>query len=146
MKVVIQRVKNAKLDVCNKNVCKINAGLVCFVGFCENDTNAHFDFVAKRIAGLRVFEDENGKMNVSATSAGAEIMIVSNFTLYGDVKDGFRPSFTKAMKSEFAKPLFEEFVECVKSKTNNRVVSGVFGADMQITQTNDGPITLVLEI
>ena len=145
MRVVVQRVKRASLDVSDKEICKIGQGLVCFVGFCNEDDRAKFEFIAKRIAGLRVFEDENGKMNKSPNDVGAEFMLVSNFTLYGDVKDGFRPSFTGAMAADKARQLFYDFVEFFKTKTSLRVESGVFGADMQILQQNDGPITLIIE-
>ena len=145
MKVVIQRVKDAVLKIENKVECEIGKGLVCFVGFCETDDESNLDFIIKRISGLRVFEVENGKMNLNPEQIGASFMLVSNFTLYGDLKDGFRPSFIKAMRPEIAKPLYYKFVEKFKQKTNLPVVSGVFGADMQITQTNDGPITLILE-
>lgn len=146
MKIIVQRVKNAKLEVNGENLGEISTGLVCFCGFCETDTRDKFEFLARRIAGLRIFEDEAGKMNVNPDGAGADFMIIPNFTLYANCLDGFRPSFIKAMKPEQAKPLFYDFVEFFKTKTSRKVVSGVFGADMQITQHNDGPITLYIEI
>lgn len=145
MKIVIQRVKNAVLEVGGKEICRIGMGLVCFVGFCENDDESKLEFTIKRISGLRVFEDENGKMNLNPMQVGASFMLVSNFTLYGDLKDGFRPSFTNAMRPEKAKQLFDKFVDNFKQKTDLKVASGIFGADMKITQLNDGPITLILE-
>ena len=145
MKVVLQRVKNATLSIDGKVISQIGKGIVCFVGFKNGDTEKNFVLPAKRICGIRIFEDENGKMNVGIDKAGGEILLVSNFTLYGDLTDGFRPSFIGSMKYDEANIMFEKFVSYVKTQTKLKVETGVFGADMQIVQQNDGPITLIIE-
>ncbi|MBQ7453250.1 MAG: D-tyrosyl-tRNA(Tyr) deacylase [Clostridia bacterium] len=145
MKVVLQRVKSASLSVDGEIISQIGKGIVCFVGFKNDDTEASFALPAKRICGVRIFEDENGKMNLGIGEVQGEIMLVSNFTLYGDLSDGYRPSFTASMKYDEAGVLFEKFTQYVKSQTSLPVKTGVFGADMQIVQENDGPITLIIE-
>ncbi len=145
MKIVVQRVKNAKLEVEGKLISQIGTGLVCFVGFGEGDQNLKLDWYVNKLCGLRIFEDENQKMNLNLTQVDGEILLVSNFTLYADCSHGFRPSFINALNPHDANNLFEKFVDMVKTQLPNKVKTGVFGADMQITQHNDGPITIILD-
>lgn len=145
MKAVVQRVKHAKLVVDNELIAEIGKGLVVFAGFKEGCEDENLDWIVNKISGLRIFEDENEKMNMSAKDIGGEFLIIPNFTLYADTKHGFRPSFIEAMNPEKSKPKFEEFVEKMRKAFDGKVASGIFGADMQITQQNDGPITIVIE-
>ena len=144
MKAVVQRVKKASLCVDGEQVSQIPFGLVVFFGVKSGDTEKQGDYIAKKIAGLRVFEDENGKMNLSVKDVGGEILFVSQFTLYGDTSHGNRPSFTEAEQPDRANALY---VYTAKKLEEYRipVKLGVFGADMQITQHNDGPVTILLE-
>ncbi len=144
MKAVVQRVKKTELRVDGALISQIPFGLTVFLGVKVGDSEKQADYIAKKIAGLRIFEDAQGKMNLSVQDVGGEVLLVSQFTLYGDASHGNRPSFTLAERPERAEPLYEYTVErlaaygiCVKK--------GVFGADMQITQHNDGPVTVLLE-
>ena len=145
MKAVVQRVKKTVLSVDEKTVSEIAFGLTVFLGVKTGDTEKDADYLAKKIAGLRIFEDENGKMNLSVKDVGGEVLLVSQFTLYGDASHGNRPSFTLAERPEKAEPLYEF---ALKELASHGVVvkGGVFGADMQIEQHNDGPVTILLEI
>ena len=144
MRAIVQRVKETSLSVDNKLVSQIPFGLTVFLGVQVGDTQKQADYIAKKIAGLRIFEDEMGKMNLSAGQVGGEVLMVSQFTLYGDCSHGNRPSFTMAEKPELAEPLYEYTVEKLK-EYGIVVKKGVFGADMQIKQHNDGPVTILLE-
>ena len=144
MKAVVQRVKETVLEVDGKLVSHIPFGLTVFLGVQCGDTQKQADYIAKKIAGLRVFEDEQGKMNLSVLQVGGEVLLVSQFTLYGDCSHGNRPSFTAAEKPDLAEPLYEYTVEALKGY-GVTVKKGVFGADMQIKQHNDGPVTILLE-
>lgn len=145
MKIVVQRVNSARLTVDDKTVSQINNGLVVYVGFNQNDTNKHFDWFVNKVCGLRIFRDENDKINLSVKDIGGEIMVVSNFTLYADCSHGFRPSFINAMESSKAELLYNEILEKFKNSYPNRVCAGMFGEHMVIEQVNDGPINIVLE-
>ncbi len=145
MKAVVQRVKSATLSVDGNVISSIEKGLVVFFGVGVLDTLDKADYLASKIAKLRIFEDENGKMNKSVLDVGGEILSVSQFTLYGDVSHGNRPSFTNAEKPEVASNVYEYF--CDKLSCNGvSVKKGVFGADMKILQENDGPVTILYEI
>ncbi len=145
MKAVVQRVKSATLSVDGNIVSSIDKGLVVFFGVAVLDTLDKADYLASKIAKLRIFEDENGKMNKSVLDVGGEILSVSQFTLCGDVSHGNRPSFTNAEKPEVASKVYEYF--CDKLSCNGVTVKrGVFGADMKILQENDGPVTILYEI
>ena len=144
MKLVIQRVKNAKVEVDNKVVGSIEKGFLVLLGVTHNDTKEIADYLVKKLVNLRVFEDENGKMNLGLNDINGELLIVSQFTLYADCTSGNRPSFTNAAKPDFAKEIYEYF--CDKCKENNiKVERGIFGADMKVSLLNDGPVTIVLE-
>ena len=144
MKAVVQRVKKTVLSVDEKTVSEIAFGLTVFLGVKTGDTEKDADYLAKKIAGLRIFEDENGKMNLSVKDVGGEILLVSQFTLYGDATKGFRPSFSLAERPERANALYEYTAEQIRAY-GVTVKQGVFGADMQISQHNDGPVTILLE-
>ena len=144
MKAVVQRVKKARLSVDGKLVSEIPFGLVVFFGVKTGDTEKEADYLAKKIAALRIFEDENGKMNLSVKDVGGEILFVSQFTLYGDASKGNRPSFTLAERPERADALYQYAAQKL-AEYELPVKLGVFGADMQIEQQNDGPVTILLE-
>lgn len=145
MKVVVQRVGKTSLSVDGKLVSEIPFGLAVYLGIKAGDTPAQADLIAKKVAGLRIFEDENGKMNLAVKEVGGEILLISQFTLYGDCKKGFRPSFTDAARPETAEPLYEYTAEKLRSY-QIPVKTGIFGADMKINQYNDGPVTIVYEV
>lgn len=145
MRAVAQRVKKTTLRVNGEIVSEIPFGLTVFLGVKAGDTEKEADYTAKKIANLRVFEDENGKMNLSVKDVGGEVLLVSQFTLYGDASHGNRPSFTLAESPEKAEPLYEYTLEQLR-RQGVVVKKGVFGADMQIEQINDGPVTILLEI
>ena len=145
MKAVVQRVKKTTLSVGGQLISEIPFGLTVFLGIKVGDTQKEADYIAKKIAGLRIFEDENGKMNLSVKDVGGEVLLVSQFTLYGDASYGNRPSFTLAERPEKAEPLYEYVIQAL-SAHGVEVKKGVFGGDMQIQQHNDGPVTILLEI
>ena len=145
MKAVVQRVKNTSLSVDGELVSEIPFGLTVFLGVKVGDGEKEAAYLAKKIAGLRIFEDEQGKMNLSVKDVGGEVLLVSQFTLYGDASHGNRPSFTLAERPEKAQPLYEFAVKELSSY-GVTVKTGIFGADMQIMQHNDGPVTILLEI
>ncbi len=144
MRAVVQRVLNASVTIDGEVVSKIERGFLVLLGVSVGDTVEDCDFVAKKIAGLRVFEDENGKMNESLEQAGGAVLVVPNFTIEGDCKKGNRPSFIKAARPEEAIPLFERFKEVIR-ECGIEVGSGVFGADMKVALINDGPVTLIVD-
>lgn len=144
MKLVIQRVKRASVEVENKMVGKINQGFLVLLGVGPEDTKETADFLIQKLIKLRVFEDENGKMNLSLRDINGELLIVSQFTLYADCAKGNRPSFTNAAKPDQANELYEYFLEQCK-KENIKVEHGIFGANMQVELINDGPVTILLE-
>ena len=144
MKAVVQRVKQTKLKVDGALVSEISFGLTVFLGVKSGDSEKDGAYLAKKIAALRIFEDENGKMNLSVKDVGGEVLLVSQFTLYGDASKGNRPSFSLAERPERANELYEFTVSELKNY-GVTVKKGVFGADMQIEQMNDGPVTILLE-
>ena len=144
MKLVVQRVKNAKVDVDGKTVGKIEKGFLVLLGVTHADTKEIADYLVKKLCNLRVFEDENGKMNLSLQDVNGNLLIVSQFTLYADCSGGYRPSFVNAAKPEFANEIYEYF--CDKCKENGiNVQKGIFRADMKVSLLNDGPVTIILE-
>lgn len=145
MRAVIQRVKRTALSVDGALVSEIGFGLAVFLGIKVGDTESAAQAMAKKISKLRVFEDEVGKMNLSVSDVGGEILLISQFTLYGDCSHGNRPSFTLAEQPERAKKLFELTEQNLKEH-GCTVKTGVFGADMKIEQFNDGPVTIIYEI
>ena len=144
MRAVITRVNEASVTIGGQETARIGKGFLVLLGVHASDTEAEADRIVDRICGLRVFEDEAGKMNVNPTDAGAELLIVSQFTLYGDVSHGRRPSFIGAARPETAIPLYEQFLsEC--ERLGFPPEHGEFGADMLVTSENHGPVTLIVD-
>ncbi len=145
MKIVVQRVKNANVVVENKTIGEIRQGFMVLLGVAPTDTKEIADFLVQKLIHLRVFEDENQKMNLSIQDIDGELLIVSQFTLYANSNHGNRPSFTEAAKPDLANELYEYFVEQCKKENIKKVATGEFGADMQVSLQNDGPVTIILE-
>ena len=143
MKLVVQRVDNAKVEVDGRVVGNIGKGYMVLVGIGENDTEKEADYLSRKLINLRVFEDENGKMNLNIKYVSGELLLISQFTLYADYSEGNRPSFTNAAKPEKANELYEYF--CNKCSQEVHVEKGVFGAHMMVSIKNNGPVTIVLE-
>ena len=144
MRAVVQRVTKADVTVDNEIVGKINQGFMVLLGVADEDTDADIKYLADKIINLRVFEDSDGKMNLSLNDIKGELLIVSQFTLYGDCRKGRRPSFDKAGKPEHAKAMYEKFIDYCKNE-GFTVESGIFAADMSVSLVNDGPVTLLLD-
>ena len=143
MRVLVQRSLNSKVEVSEKIIGSIDKGLVLFVGFTDGDTISDIEYLVKKVLNLRIFDDENNIMNKSILDVGGSILSVSQFTLYADASKGNRPSYIKAMKSDEAIKMYELFNEKLKEQIH--VETGEFGADMKVSITNDGPITIWLE-
>lgn len=143
MRTIIQRVTSASVDVDGKTVGRIGTGFLILVGFTDGDTEADCIRIAKKIGGLRIFSDENDKINLSLADVGGEILCISQFTLYADCTHGYRPSFIKAARPETAQPLYDFF--CVELEKHAHTERGIFGADMKVSLLNDGPFTVMIE-
>lgn len=145
MKLVIQRVLNSQVEVEGKIVGKIGKGFMVLCGITHDDTEKQADILARKLCNLRVFEDENGKMNLSLKDVDGELLIISQFTLYADsMSSGNRPSFIAAARPEKAEPLYEYFIRKCEEE-NIHVEKGIFGADMKVSLINDGPVTILME-
>ncbi len=144
MRLVIQRVKNASCEVDGKIVGKIGNGLLVFLGITHTDTKEDVEHFAQKLLKLRIFSDENDKMNLSVNDIGGEILVISQFTLYADTTSGNRPSFTNAAKPDYANELYEYFISKCKESGRN-IEHGIFGAYMKIDALNDGPVTIIME-
>ena len=144
MKCVIQRVNRASVRVDGEVTGKIYKGLLVLLGISDIDTEQDMKWLADKIIGLRIFQDENEKMNFSLNDVGGGLLIVSQFTLFGNCKKGRRPDFTSAGKPEFANMMYEKFIEYCKQYVDT-VESGIFGADMKVDLENDGPVTLIID-
>ncbi len=145
MRVVLQRVSRGEVRIEGRVVGSIDRGYVLLVGFKAGDGRAQIDWIADKVLGLRVFADADGKMNRSLEEVGGDLLVVSQFTLYGDVSKGRRPSFVDAAAPDIANALYEDFVSTLRSKTTRAVETGEFGAMMEVDLVNDGPVTLVLD-
>ena len=145
MRVLIQRVKEASVTVDNKVISLIHNGLLVFVGIEDDDNREDILWLTKKIANIRLFDDENGVMNLSEMEAGGEILAVSQFTLMASTKKGNRPSYIKAAKPEISVPLYEEFCSEMELAVNKPIQRGVFGADMKVRLLNDGPVTIFID-
>ena len=145
MRVVVQRVKEASVSVAGEVVGAIGPGLLVLAGFEEADGEADLDWMAGKLAKLRVFSDEQGVMNRSVVDAGAQVLAVSQFTLYASTKKGNRPSWGRAARGDISQPLFDRFVLKLSTQIGRSVPTGVFGADMQVALVNDGPVTLCID-
>lgn len=142
MKAILQRVSNARVDIENKTVGKIEKGFLILLGVENGDEQRDAEVLAAKISGLRIFTDKNDKMNLSLTDVGGGMLVISNFTLCADCSHGRRPSFISAARPETAEPLYEYFCKKMSDNGIARVEKGVFGADMQVSLTNDGPVTI----
>ena len=145
MRIVLQRVKSASVSIEDSVVGEISQGFLLLVGVGPEDTSDDASYLARKIAGMRIFSDENGKMNLSIDQVGGKILSVSQFTLFADTKKGNRPSFTGAASPEAANKLYEEFNEILRTEYGLIVETGEFGADMQVSLVNDGPVTILLD-
>lgn len=145
MKLVIQRVKYASVKVDGETVGKIDKGFLVLLGVGPDDTEKEADFLVQKLVKLRIFEDENNKMNLSLKDIDGELLIVSQFTLYADCSAGNRPNFVNAAKPDLANSLYEYFIKKCKEENIKKVEHGVFGADMKVELLNDGPVTILLE-
>ncbi len=144
MKIVVQRVKEAAVTVEGKTVGRIGKGFLVLLGVTHSDTQVQAERLSKKMLGLRIFPDSEGKTNLSLADVGGELLVVSQFTLYADCRKGYRPSFTEAAGGEKAEQLYEYFVELCR-QGNPKVETGVFGAHMEVSLINDGPFTIVWE-
>lgn len=145
MKIVVQRVSSAKVEVSGSISGKIGDGLLLLVGIHETDTEEKADWCCRKIQKLRIFEDDQGKMNRSVEDTGGGILVVSQFTLYGNVQKGTRPSFIEAAKPDMAEPLYNYMVEKLRESYSGPVETGEFGAMMDVSLTNKGPVTIIVE-
>ena len=145
MRLLVQRVKNSKVVVEGKIIGEIKQGFMVLIGIAPTDTKETADFLVQKLINLRVFEDENKKMNLSIKDIDGELLIVSQFTLYADTSHGNRPSFINAAKPNLANELYEYFVNQCKKQNIKKVATGKFAADMQVLLQNDGPVTIMLE-
>ena len=145
MRVVLQRVKSASVEVEDEMISEVGLGLLLLVGVASGDGKAEANWLAEKLAGLRIFNDKKGKMNLSVRDVGGEILAVSQFTLLADTKKGKRPSFVGAASPEEAEPLFDYLCERLRAAGVVSVKTGSFGAMMSVTLVNDGPVTIVLE-
>jgi D-aminoacyl-tRNA deacylase len=144
MRAVVQRVKDAAVSVSGREVGSIRSGVLVYLGIGRNDTDKDLRILCQKVANLRIFPDENGKMNLSVTDVRGEILVVSQFTLFGDAREGRRPSYTEAAPPELAKSLYEKAVEVLRLM-GFRVATGEFQAVMEVTYTNLGPVTILLD-
>lgn len=145
MRVVIQKVTEASVSIENQIVASIDKGLLVLVGIEDGDTNEDIAWLSSKIVNLRVFDDDNGVMNLSVKEVGGEVLIVSQFTLHASTKKGNRPSYIKAARPEVAIPIYEAFIKQVETLLGKRVPTGQFGAMMQVSLCNDGPVTILID-
>lgn len=145
MRVVVQRVKEAKVTVDGTVTGQIGSGLMILLGIHHTDSQKEADWLAEKIVKLRIFPDSDGKMNVSGLDSGAEFLVVSQFTLYGDAQKGNRPSFIESAQPALAQPLYEYFCDKLEFHSAKKTQKGVFGAAMDVYLVNDGPVTLILD-
>ena len=145
MKTVVQRCSRAEVRIGGETVGKIGQGFMLLVGITHEDTEKEVEWMAKKVAALRVFEDDEGKMNRAIHEVNGAILSISQFTLYGDARKGNRPSFVQAARPEVAEPLYNRFNTLLRDQYGLTVETGVFGADMQVDFINDGPVTILLE-
>jgi D-tyrosyl-tRNA(Tyr) deacylase len=144
MRVVLQRVARASVAIDGRIAGEIGRGFCLLVGFTHDDTAARVDWMADKVAGLRLFSDAEGKMNLGLSEVGGAVLVISQFTVYGDAGKGRRPSFIDAARPETAVPLYERFIAALRER-GLKIATGEFGAEMQVELVNDGPVTLILE-
>jgi D-tyrosyl-tRNA(Tyr) deacylase len=145
MRILIQRVKKASVTIEGKVISLINNGLLLFIGITEDDTQEDIQWLTKKVANIRLFDDENGIMNLSVMDVDGDILAVSQFTLMASTKKGNRPSYIKAAKPEISVPLYEQFCTEMELAVNKPIKRGVFGADMKVELLNDGPVTIFID-
>ena len=145
MRVVVQRSREAAVRIAGEVVGRIAQGMVVLAAFVDSDTEREVEWMAAKLAKLRIFDDEDGVMNKSIVEVGGDVLLVSQFTLYAKVKKGNRPSYILSAKGEVAKPLYDCFREALERELGKGVPSGQFGADMQVSLVNDGPVTIIID-
>jgi len=145
MRAVVQRVSHASVSVDEREVARIGRGFVVLVGFRKGEAETALEWMARKIASLRVFQDGEGKMNAALDTVEGEMLVVSQFTLYADVSKGARPSFVESAPADEARRLYERFVALLRAQTDGRVATGEFQASMKVELVNDGPVTIVID-
>ncbi len=145
MRIVIQKVSQASVTVEKKPVSSIGKGLLVLVGIEDADTEEDIDWLVKKMLQLRIFDDENGVMNLSVQDTGGEVLIISQFTLHASTKKGNRPSYIRASRPEFAVPMYENFIRKTEEVLGKKVATGIFGAMMDVALINDGPVTIIID-
>lgn len=145
MRAVIQRVREASVRVDGNVTGAIDKGLLILVGIEDADSQEDIEWLTKKIVGLRIFDDENGVMNLSVMDVGGGLLAVSQFTLMASTKKGNRPSYIRASKGDFAEPMYEKFCQALENESGKKVEKGLFGADMKVSLLNDGPVTIIMD-
>ena len=145
MRAVIQRVTEASVTVDGRVTGSIGNGLLVLLGIEDSDSAEDIEWLSKKIANMRIFNDEMGVMNLSAIETGGDFLIVSQFTLMASTKKGNRPSYIRASKREYAEPMYERFCDAIENESGRKVQKGIFGADMKVRLLNDGPVTIVID-
>ena len=145
MRVVVQRVSQSNVKVSGEVIGEIKEGLMVLVSFVDEDNDTDLDWMTKKIINLRIFNDDEGKMNRSVQDVGGDILLISQFTLHGSTKKGNRPSFIKAAKPDFANVMYERFIKVLKQSLGKEIQTGEFGGDMKVSLVNDGPTTIIID-
>jgi len=145
MRVVVQRVSQSKVKVSGEVIGEIKEGLMVLVSFVDEDNDTDLDWMTKKIVNLRIFNDNEGKMNRSVQDVGGDILLISQFTLHGSTKKGNRPSFIKAAKPDFANVMYERFIKVLEQSLGKEIQTGEFGGDMKVSLVNDGPTTIIID-
>ena len=145
MRVVVQRVSQSNVKVSGEVIGKIKEGLMVLVSFVDEDNDTDLGWMTKKIINLRIFNDDEGKMNRSVQDVGGDILLISQFTLHGSTKKGNRPSFIKAAKPDFANVMYEKFIKILEQSLGKRIQTGEFGGDMKVSLVNDGPTTIIID-
>ena len=145
MRVVVQRVSQSNVKVSGEVIGEIKEGLMVLVSFIDEDNDTDLDWMTKKIVNLRIFNDDEGKMNRSVQDVGGDILLISQFTLHGSTKKGNRPSFIKAAKPDFANVMYEKFIKILEQSLGKRIQTGEFGGDMKVSLVNDGPTTIIID-
>jgi len=145
MRVVVQRVSQSNVKVSEEVIGEINEGLMVLVSFVDEDNDTDLDWMTKKIVNLRIFNDDEGKMNRSVQDVGGDILLISQFTLHGSTKKGNRPSFIKAAKPDFANIMYEKFIKILEQSLGRGIQTGEFGGDMKVSLINDGPTTIIID-
>ena len=145
MRVVVQRVSKSNVKVSGENIGEINEGLMVLVSFVDEDNDTDLGWMTKKIINLRIFNDDEGKMNRSVQDIGGDILLISQFTLHGSTKKGNRPSFIKAAKPDFANVMYERFIKVLEQSLGKEIQTGEFGGDMKVSLVNDGPTTIIID-